>query len=518
MQEWDEAADFLATPAAYGQSGPVQVIDTSVSRVFLAGDYAYKIKKPVRLSYLDFSTRELRRADCEREAVLNRRTAPSLYLGVSAVTRENDASLMIDGAGEAIEWAVRMRRFEESALLSAIAAKGLLTREMIGRLARNLVAFHSAIPPEFEAGGAEKIRQLLTGNEAEYRCFAGNAFEYAAIAALHAASLAALNRHAPLLDARKAAGWVRHCHGDLHLGNIFCHEGEPEPFDCITFNDEIARIDILYDLAFLLMDLWRYGLRQEANHCLNQYLAHQSPEDALASMEGLALLPLFLSCRAGVRAFVAARAASSCSEPAPLLAEARNFFSLAQQFLNPSAPHLLAIGGFSGTGKSALARSLAPRLGAAPGALVLRSDEIRKQLAGAPLLEPLPPSAYTIQNSAQVYACMVARARTALSAGHSVIADAVYARAAERAALAEAAKETGVAFQGLWLEAPLAVLEQRIGARRGDASDADAQVARRQFSYDTGAIGWTRIDASGTAEETLARVMRKHAEGLGLTA
>lgn len=518
MREWDEAAGFLATPAAHGQSGPVQVIDTSVSRVFLAGDCAYKIKKPVRLSYLDFSTRELRRADCEKEAVLNRRTAPSLYLGVSAITREADASLKIDGTGEAIEWAVRMRRFDEAALLSSIAAKGLLTRELISRLAQNLAAFHGAIPPEYDAGGAGEFRHILTSSEAEYRCFAGTVFAPSAIGALREASLDALNRGAALLNARKDAGWVRHCHGDLHLGNIFCLDGEPAPFDCITFNDSLAKIDILYDLAFLLMDLWRYGLKQEANHCLNQYLAHLPPDAASACMEGLALLPLFLSCRAGVRAFVAARAASSCPDSAPLMLEARNFFELAQQFLKPAAPRLLAIGGFSGTGKSALARRLAPMLGAAPGAVILRSDEIRKQLAGAPLLEPLPPSAYTPRNSAEVYACMMARARAALSAGHCVIADAVYAREAERAALEEVAKEAGAAFQGLWLEAPLEILAQRIAARRGDASDADARVARSQFTYGTGAIGWARIDAGGAAEETLARVLHHHAGGLGLTA
>ena len=518
MQEWDEAAEFLGAPAAHGNSGPVQVIDTSVSRVFLAGDRAYKLKKPIRLSYLDFSTRELRRADCEREVILNRRTAPSLYLGVSTITREADASLKIDGKGEAIEWAVRMRRFETQALLSHIAAKGLLTRELTGKLARNLAAFHSALPPESGAGGAEEFRRILASSEAEYRSFEGDVFAASTIEALRAASLDTLNRGASLLNARKAAGWVRHCHGDLHLGNIFCLDGEPAPFDCITFNDSLARIDILYDLAFLLMDLWRYGLKQEANHCLNQYLAHLSPGAASACLEGLALLPLFLSCRAGVRAFVAARAASSCPDPAPLRAEARHFFEMAGKFLNHAAPQLLAIGGFSGTGKSALARGLAPMLGMAPGALILRSDEIRKQLAGAPLLEPLPPSAYTPRNSAEVYACMTARARTALSAGQSVIADAVYARETERTAIAAVAEEVGVAFQGLWLEAPLEVLTQRIAARRGDASDADVEVARRQLSYDTGRMDWARIDAGGSAEETLARITADYASALGLMA
>ncbi len=516
--EWQEVVTFLAAPRIYGQAGPVQVIDTSISRVFLAGAHAYKIKKPVKLGFLDFSTIALRHEDCEREVVLNRRTAPSIYLDIIAITREADGSLTLAGNGTAVEWAVRMCRFDNAALLDQMALDGALTNGLIARLARNIAAFHGAIPPEYEAGGAENYRRTLLSNDTEYRNFSGGIFPPAAINALRDASLAALGVHAPLLNARKAAGWVRHCHGDLHLGNIFCLDGEPTPFDCITFNDAIAKIDVLYDLAFLLMDLWRRGLEPLANHCLNQYVAHLTPDGAQACIEGLSLLPLFLSCRAGIRAFVMARTSLSQPGNAQLITEAHNFFELAQNFLHPEPPQLIAVSGFSGSGKSVLARALAPAIGAAPGALILRSDEIRKQLAGIPPLAPLPPAAYTPQSGAQIYICILNRARTALRAGHSVIADAVYARTEERTALEAVANEMSVPFQGLWLDAPPEILASRVGARSGDASDATADIVRQQLEYDTGRIGWARIDAGGTQEATRANAKAYLASRLGLTA
>ena len=501
---WRRVAAFLATPGACGVTDAVQVIDTSISLVFLAGGFAYKIKKPVKLNFLDFSTREYRQTDCLRELALNRRTAPSIYLGVVAVTEAADGSLALGGPGRAVEWAVKMQRFDRDALLDHMAVHGGLTPDLIARLACNIAIFHATLAPEPEAGGAESFRRSLISNDTEYRNFADTIFSSRDICALLDASLAALDRLAPLLEQRRAAGWVRHCHGDLHLGNIFCLDGEPTPFDCIEFNDAIAKIDVLYDLAFLLMDLWRCGLGPLANHCLNEYLAHLSSSDALTCIEGLSLLPLFLSSRAGVRAFVMARTSLSQPDNVQLITEARIFFSLAHQFLHPSPPRLLAVSGFSGSGKSVLARALAPALGAAPGALILRSDEIRKQLAGVAPVTPLPGAAYTPESSAQVYASIMQRARLALCAGQCVIADAVYARDEERAAIESVASELGVPFQGVWLDAPPEILPARASARRGDPSDADAAIVRRQLEYDTGRIDWARIDAGGTVDETLA--------------
>lgn len=505
MDDWRQVAEFLATPQAYHRTDAVEVIDTSISKVFLAGEHAYKLHKPLKLGFLDFSTLELRHEDCLREVALNRRTAAELYLDTIAVTRESDGRLMLAGGGMPVEWLVKMRRFDIEATLDRMASRGAIDLRLIEKLARAIAAFHQSLAAETEYGGAENFRKTLLLNDGEYRNFAGAVFSVGDIDRLRDASLSTLGRYARLLDARKAAGWVRHCHGDLHLGNICMLNDAPVLFDCIEFSDRIAKIDILYDLAFLLMDLWRMGLRPHANHCLNQYLAHLSPAGAGAAIAGLALLPLFLSCRAGVRAFVMARTASSQPGNAALIENAREYFRLAENFLRPAIPRLIAVGGLSGSGKSVLARQLAPLLGAAPGALVLRTDEIRKQLAGVAPQQRLGADAYTVERSAEVYASLLSRARIALQAGQSVITDAVYARPEERAAIEAVAQAAGVDFQGVWLEAPAEILLSRVTARQGDASDADAAIVRRQLGYDTGNSNWSIIDASGTPEQTFMR-------------
>lgn len=504
--DWQASYDLLADPATYGLSGKqVDCIDTSISALFLAGDYAYKLRKPVKLNFLDFSTVRLRQRDCERELTLNRRTAPALYLDVLPVTREAGGALSLDGEGTPIEWVVRMRRFDRTQMLDAQADRGVLTPATIERLAANIARFHEALPPEPDWGGAENFARTLALNDAQYRDFAGDIFTRKDIESLSAASKAALDRAARTLDERRQAGWVRHCHGDLHLGNICCLDGVPTPFDCIEFSDPIARIDLLYDLGFLLMDLWHRGLAPHANACLNRYLVSLTPSACDATLAGLGLLPLFLSCRAGVRAFVMARTARSQPDNKALPETARAYFALAGQFLTPVRARLVAVGGLSGTGKSVLARGLAPAIGAAPGAVLLRSDEIRKQLWGQPLTDKLPADAYTGAANEKVYDTMQQRARIALRAGHSVIADAVHARPEERQALEQIAAQEGTRFDGLWLEAPEETLAARVDARRGDASDADARVVRQQQNYPLGEISWHKISAAGTPEDTLAR-------------
>lgn len=505
-KDWQASFDLLADPATYGLSDDgVERIDTSISVIFLAGAYAYKLRKPIKLNFLDFSTTQLRRRDCEREVALNRRTAPALYLGVVPITRAEDGTLVLDGAGHAVEWVVRMHRFDRAQMLDAQAERGVLTIATIEQLAADIARFHETLPPEPDWGGAENFNRTLLLNDEQYRDFADDIFASAAIDRLSGASKAALDRVAGTLDARRQAGWVRHCHGDLHLGNICCLDGVATPFDCIEFSDAIARIDLLYDLAFLLMDLWHRGLGRHANACLNRYLVSLTPAACDAALAGLGLLPLFLSCRAGVRAFVTARTCRSHLDDPALPDTARAYFSLAEEFLAPAPPRLVAVGGLSGSGKSVLARALAPAIGAAPGAVLLRSDEIRKQLWGRALTDKLPPEAYTKAASDTVYDALRQRARTALQTGHSVIADAVHARPEERRALEAVATEQAARFDGLWLDAPEPVLTARVDARRGDASDADARVVRQQRNYRLGEIGWHKISAAGTPEDTHAR-------------
>jgi predicted kinase len=279
----------------------------------------------------------------------------------------------------------------------------------------------------------------------------------------------------------------------LHLRNIVLLDGEPVLFDAIEFNDDISCIDVLYDLAFLLMDLWRLALPGHANAVWNAYLR------ATGDLEGLGSLPLLLSCRAAVRAKTSATSASfqrDATRARELRALARDYVALAERLLRPAPARVIAIGGISGSGKSTLALGIAPLIGAVPGAVVLRSDEIRKELCGIALTERLGSDGYAPEMSERVYATMLARANAVVRGGHTVILDAVYRCQKHRDAIERLAADTGVEFAGLWLEAPPALLVERLESRRADVSDADGRVVDVQRAQDAGLIRWARVDAS----------------------
>lgn len=296
---------------------------------------------------------------------------------------------------------------------------------------------------------------------------------------------------------RSAAGRVRHVHGDLHLANIALIDGRAAPFDCLEFDAELATIDTLYDLAFLIMDLWQRDLRAEANAVFNRYLDISAEDEG-----GIALMPLFLACRAVVRSHVsAAQAQNRDAEPA-MAAVARRYLRLAFEMLHSPPPVLVATGGLSGSGKTSLARQIAPWLGRAPGARIARSDVLRKRLAGISPETRLPASAYTCEASAAVYAEMTHRAGASLDAGQAAIADAVFATSEEREMIAHIGKDHSVPFLGLWLDCAEDQRVQRVDARSGDASDADASVARAQSSYPLPPPGeWVTVNANTSKEE-----------------
>ena len=303
-----------------------------------------------------------------------------------------------------------------------------------------------------------------------------------------------------LLDARRQTGFVRHCHGDLHLRNIVLIDRRPTLFDGVEFNDEISCIDVMYDLAFLIMDLWRRDLPRHANTILNGYLADTG------DFGGLLPLPLFLSCRAAVRAKTSATAASlqtEVSRRGELRQLARDYLRMADQFLRARDGGLIAIGGLSGTGKSTLARALAPAVGPVPGAIVLRSDEIRKELCGVSASTRLGPEGYSEGLTQRVYATLGERAAQVLDRRHSAIVDAVFSRSADRDAMKRVACAAKVPFVGLWLDAPHSVMADRVHHRGPDASDADARVIRAQQAQDTGPVTWRRIDAAALPDDVL---------------
>lgn len=497
----------MSRPATYGpECAHVERIDTHSAAVFLAGPRAVKLKRAVRYDYLDFSTVERRRQCCEAELAINRRTAPSLYRRVVALTREADGRLVLDGQGPPVEWLLEMARFDGEALCDRLAERRALGVPAMQALGQAVAAMHQSAPAcQTGRSGTEAMGWVIDGNAASFTEFGGPMFDPPRHQLLTTRSRSALQRLAPRLDARAARGLVRGCHGDLHLRNIVMLDGRPTPFDAVEFNDDLTCIDVWYDVAFLLMDLWRRGLPRHANVVMNEYVR------VTGDVDGLAVLPLFLSCRGAVRAKTSATSAAltaGTGARSALAETARTYLELALTLLAPAPAALVAIGGFSGSGKSTQAAMLAPHLGPAPGALHVRSDVVRKDLLSHPHEEVLPASAYAPDVSRRVQAHMREVAAAALRAGHAVVCDAVYADAEDRGALAQVAAAAGVPFAAVWLEAPAATLLSRVAARRQDVSDANADVVRLQLSRLRPPGDWLHVDAAGPAEETEARLRR----------
>jgi aminoglycoside phosphotransferase family enzyme/predicted kinase len=459
------------------------------------------MQRAVRYSFLDFTTLDRRRSALETELALNRRTAPMLYRRLAPVTRADGDRLALAGAGAPIEWLLEMARFDQEVLLDRVAARGQLTPAIVDDLAAEIAAFHAQAAVRTEYGGHAGMRAVIEGNAEDFAALSEAIFGAERTARLTARCRAELARRQDLLEQRRRSGQVRHCHGDLHLGNIVLLEGRPVLFDCLEFDEALASTDTLYDLAFLLMDLLHQERGALAQRLLNGYL------DATWDDGGVALLPLFLACRAAIRAkvlgFGAAKSADGAA--APEVTEARDYLERALAYLDPPPARLIALGGVSGTGKSTLARQLAPGLGPAPGAVMLRSDVVRKRLHGVAPGDRLPRAAYRKEASRAVYDALAGRAAVLVRAGHAVIVDAVFLDPAERAQIERVALAAGVPFQGLWLTAPAGILVQRVAARRGDVSDATPHVLREQLATDPGALTWPSLEVSGSPEAVAAR-------------
>jgi len=401
-----------------------------------------------------------------------------------------------------------MNRFPQEALFDRLASAGALGIDLMSPLAAAIAGFHRLAEHRSDHGGKAGMSWVIEGNAAGFAEFGRSCLDASAAYRVTGDSRRELDRHAETLERRRRSGFVRQCHGDLHLRNIVLLDGRPTLFDGVEFNDEISCTDVFYDLAFLLMDLWRRRLPRHANAVWNRYLSET------ADVDGASLLPLFLSCRAGVRAKTSATAAELQRDPqrrSDVEGMAREYLSMAEHLLHPPHPCLVAIGGFSGSGKSTLALGLAPSVGAVPGAVVLRSDEIRKRLCGVPLLQHLGPEGYSSHVSERVYLTLAEQAALVLRAGHSVIVDAVFARAADRCAVEQLAKAASVPFIGLWLDAQEALLIDRIARRRNDVSDVGANVIRMQRAQDS-AISWHRLDASVNAASVLSSATNRFRE------
>lgn len=468
---------------------PVPLLETHISWVLLAGPVAYKLKKPVRLSFVDFGTLAARKHFCEEEVRLNQRLAASLYLGVASVCGPREAPTI--GPGEAIDYVVCMQRFPDGALLQELLAARRLESAQLDGLAQRMAEFHGNAPsaaPLSDFGSSEQVTRAALDVVAGLR---------EACAPLRIDAIQAwVEEHARALRtawlARQRTGAVRECHGDLHLANVVLFNGELLPFDCIEFDPALRWIDVLSDMSFLTMDLKAHGRDDLAFRVLDVYLQHSG------DYAGLTVLRFYEVYRALVRARVAglrACAAAGGSQPGD-----PDYLACAQRLMRCSggAPRLLIMHGLSGSGKS----TLAGRLSEAAGAIRIRSDVERKRLFGLSALQRSaggPVDIYTPEATRRTFGRLADCARAALQAGYAVIVDAAFLRRAERQRFRALAAQLQVPFAILHCRTGPARLRQRVAERSagpGDASEATLDVLRRQFAFqepldaDERAIAW----------------------------
>lgn len=477
--------EALRDPARYPHPvDQVEIIETHISHVLLAGDYAYKIKKPLDLGFLDFGTLEKRRRCCEEELRLNRRLAPGWYLEVVPITGTPEDPAL-GGTGDAIEHAVRMRRFPQECLLDRLLAEGRVDAALVDRIACTAAAFHARVAtagPDTPFGEPERVHFPVRQNFDQIAPLLETDAERARLERLRAWAEAAYARLEPVLAARKRDGYVRECHGDMHLGNMALADGELVIFDCIEFNENLRWIDVMSEAAFFVMDMEARAHPALAARFLDTYLTHTG------DYAGTAVLRYYQAYRALVRAKVARiRLAQPGLDPAEAddaRAQYATYLALAERYAAPPRPALLLTAGVAGAGKTTGSEALLHTL----GAIRLRSDVERKRLHG------LPPEArtgsavdrgiYTPEAHRRTYARLLELAGRVLEAGLPVVVDATFLLPEHRAPFRELARRRGIPFAILAFEVPEAALVARIEARLragADPSEADVEVMRRQL-------------------------------------
>jgi aminoglycoside phosphotransferase family enzyme/predicted kinase len=475
----------LCNPAAWPHPvDTVQVLETHISTVLLAGPHACKLKKPVSLGFADFSTPALRRHCCNEELRINRRTAPALYLGLCEVAGPRERPRMLPvgvAAGSSgIEVALCMRRFDQDALLDHLARAGRLEAGHMDRLAAGLLRFHAqaaAAPADTPFGSAALVQRWTQASLVALRRHLHDGAERARLHAVDAALQAEFERRAAAIGLRRLHGRVRECHGDLHLGNLVLVDGEPLPFDAIEFNDELRWIDVVSDVAFVFMDLLAHGLPRLAWRLLGRWLQGCGDDG------GLALLRYYAAYRALVRAQVAAIREQQQGGNGTHHASLAGHLQLAQRLLEPAAPVVVAMSGLSGSGKSVVAQSLAEQL----GGVCVRSDVERKRLFGLPATARVPAAEiYGAAAGTRTYERLHQVVRSCIDARVPVVVDAASLRRHERHAMRELAESLDVRFHLVVCDAPLPLLRRRVAERAAqgtDPSDADAAVLEQQLQW-----------------------------------
>lgn len=451
-------------------SSRIILSQTHISYVLLTGPYAYKVKKPVNLGFLDFTTLERRRHFCEEELRLNCRGAPGLYVDVVAIAGTGEGVARLGGEGPAVEYAVRMRQFPQEALLSSQLEAGLLGEADLEVLAGAVADYHAAAPRDLTGrfGHPDDLRDAIRQDHDQSEQFVGRYQTRERLEETRTYAQRFFAERGPLIEERVRQGRVRECHGDLHLGNICRWEGRTLLFDCIEFNESYRWIDTMHDAAFAAMDLEARGRPDLANAYVNAY-AEQTGD-----WEGLRVLPLYLCRYAYVRAKVSSLLADdpAADEPARKSAAeaAERYYALAASYARPRRGRLILMCGLSGSGKTTLARHLARRL----GGIHIRSDAVRKHLAGVPLHSRAGETAYAPDMTGRTYGRLLELGLALAVDGEAVILDARFNRAASRGSAIAAAGSRGLPLQILYCTAPIEVLHERLRRRAvpGEVSDA----------------------------------------------
>jgi aminoglycoside phosphotransferase family enzyme/predicted kinase len=494
----------------HGVTEPIQLIQTHVSYVLLTGDYAYKVKKPVNFGFLDYSTLEQRHHFCQEELRLNQRTAADLYLAVVPLVQVGDRyQFGTDAIQTIVDYAVQMRQFPQDALLTTRFERGELTPERLQDLARAIAAFHrQTVTNDYirSFGEIPSIRQSIDENYDQTEQYIGGPQTQRQFDETRAYTDRFFAERADIFQARMAGDRIRECHGDLHLRNICDWQGKLWLFDCIEFNEPFRFVDVMFDIAYIVMDLLARDRPDLSALFLNTYVEESG------DWEGLAVLPLYVSrqtyVRAKVTSFLLNDPAIAAADKQAIADTAARYYRLAWQLTTPQPGQIILMAGLSGSGKTTLGRALATQL----NGVHIRSDAVRKHLGGIPLYERGAPDLYTPAMTANTYDRLLHLGVSLAQDGYTVILDAKYDRQSLRQAAIAQAQQQGIPLHILHCDAPLNQLAQRLQTRTGDIADATVDVLQRQtfeaFS-DTEQPYVIPLDATQSPAELLTQSLAK---------
>ena len=467
----------------HGVTEPVHLIQTHISFVLLTGDYTYKIKKPVNFGFLDYSTLAKRQHFCTQELLMNQRTAPEIYLEVLPIIQTGDSFQLgrklpaINYPEITVEYVLKMREFPQDSLFLSLLERGLLTEQLMADLGREVANFHSTAISNSYIRRFGEVSQIRTAIDNNYRIsekYIGGPQTQTQYQETKDYTDAFFANNPELFNRRIANNKIRECHGDLHLRNIALWQDKILLFDCIEFNEQFRFVDVMYDVAFTVMDLESRGRRDLGNAFLNTYI------EQTGDWEGLQLLPLYLSRQAYVRAKVTSLMlddpAISTAQKAEISQTAAHYYNLAWQYTKPRPGKLTLMSGLSGSGKSTAARYLARRT----GAIHIRSDAVRKHLGGIPLNERGGEDLYSDEMTAQTYGRLLELGIILADRGWNVILDAKFDRQNLRTDAINQAQSHGLPLPIIYCTAPIEVLRERLQQRRGDIADATAELLSLQ--------------------------------------